>query len=141
MQEKVIPLQADAKSLPYEDEIFDVIISIDAFEYFGMGPEYLPKILPLLKKGGQIGIVNAGLVKEVERLPEEWPKEFENFHSARWWRTHWQDVATVECAEDIEGGRELWKVWNAATGVKDDDWLRGKAGQNLTFNRIVARRD
>src|SRR3546814_3442283 len=32
---QVHPVQADARALPFEDGFFDVIVSIDAWEYFG----------------------------------------------------------------------------------------------------------
>ena len=138
--ERIIPLQAEATGLPFEPERFDAIISIDAFEYFGLETGYLASILPLLKPGGQIGIVNAGVIKDVSVMPSSWPEDFANFRSADWWRAHWQDVAEVECADNMEGARDLWMLWNDVTNARDDDWIRGAAGENLTFNRIVARR-
>src|SRR5262245_43905294 len=33
--EKVFPIHADARNLPFAERFFDAIVSIDAFEYFG----------------------------------------------------------------------------------------------------------
>lgn len=38
--DRVIPIHADANELPYADEYFDAIVSIDAYHYFGTGKVY-----------------------------------------------------------------------------------------------------
>lgn len=139
---QIFPIHADARQLPFAHEFFDAIISIDAFEYFGTDVHFLPGLVQLLKPQGQIGVVNAGLQHEITRLPEEWPADFAAFHSAAWWRQHWEITrcVTVDVAEDLPRGRDWWLYWHHLTGVTDDTYLTSAAGENLTFHRLVARR-
>jgi cyclopropane fatty-acyl-phospholipid synthase-like methyltransferase len=142
LEDRVFPIHADARALPFADEFFDVIVSIDAFEYFGTDVHFLGSLIRMLKPRGQIGVVNAGVQQEVDRLPDEWPSDFAAFHTPAWWRHHWMITrhVEVEVAENMPNGRDLWLQWNRATGVTDDDYLTSPAGENLTFHRIVARR-
>ena len=142
MSESVFPIHADARNLPFANEFFDAIVSIDAFEYFGTDATFLPAISQYLVPGGQIGIVNAGVLHEVEELPPEWPSEFSSFHTADWWRRHWTlpRCVEVECADELPGGRDLWLLWHQITGASDDEYLTSSAGENLGFHRVVARR-
>lgn len=64
LEEKIIPIHAEAHDLPFAHHYFDAIISIDAYNYFGCESGYLEKhILPLVKKNGLIGIAVPGLKK------------------------------------------------------------------------------
>ena len=142
LEDQVFPIHADARHLPYADEFFEAIVSIDAFEYFGTDVLYLPSLIRLLQPGCRIGIVNAGVEREVEALPEEWPSDFCTFHTPEWWRRHWSITRCVEVdvADHLPDSRELWLRWHHAIGVADDAYLTSPAGQNLSFNRIIARR-
>jgi SAM-dependent methyltransferase len=142
LEDQVFPLQADARELSFADKFFDAIISIDAFEYFGTDVLFLPALIRLLKLGCQIGIINAGVQREIESLPEEWPSDFCAFHTPAWWRHHWTITrcVEVEVADNLPEGRDLWLRWHQAIGVTDDLYLTSPAGENLTFNRIVGRR-
>ena len=139
---RVFPIHADARSLPFADEFFDAIVSIDAFEYFGTDANFLGSLVRLLKPLGRIGVANAGLQHEVERLPDEWPTDFCAFHTAEWWRHHWAIArcVEVEVADDLPDGRDLWLRWHQANGTTDDLYLTSAAGENLTFNRVIGRR-
>jgi SAM-dependent methyltransferase len=142
LEDRVFPIHADARTLPFADEFFDAMVSIDAFEYFGTDDLYLPLLVRLLRPGRQIGAVNAGVRQEVESLPEEWPPDFSAFHTPEWWRRHWSVTrcVSVEVADHLPEGRDLWLRWHQAIGFTEDDWLTSPAGENLGFHRIVARR-
>ncbi|BCX02277.1 MAG: SAM-dependent methyltransferase [Candidatus Roseilinea sp.] len=142
LDDRVFPIHADARALPFAEEFFDAIVSVDAFEYFGTEVHFIGSLVRLLKPNGQIGVVNAGLKREVERLPEEWPDDFCAFHTAAWWRHHWEITRCIEVewADDLPQGRALWLRWHEAIGVTDDAYLTSPAGENLTFHRIIGRR-
>jgi cyclopropane fatty-acyl-phospholipid synthase-like methyltransferase len=142
LEDCVFPIHADARMLPFADEFFDVILSIDAFEYFGTDVHFLGSLIRLLKPDCQVGAANAGVQQEVERLPKEWPDDFCAFHTPAWWRHHWtiSRCVEVEVADNLPNGRELWLQWHRAIGVTDDEYLTSPAGENLTFNRIIGRR-
>lgn len=153
----ITPMQADATRLPFDPRFFDVILCIDAFEYFGTTADYLPYLAAFAKPGGAIGIVNAGLQKELQgKVPDYlqslWLDEFNNFHSAQWWRELWQASGAVDiiACNDMPDGGQLWLEWertiaaanphssdpNASLGLK---LLEADAGRNLTFNRIAGK--
>ena len=142
MSESVFPIQADARNLPFAHGFFDAIVSIDAFEYFGTDSTFLPAIVQYLTPTGQIGIVNAGVLQEIEELPPEWPSDFNSFHTVDWWRRHWSlpRCVDVQCADELTDGRDLWLLWHQLTGASSDEYLTSDAGKNLGFHRIVARR-
>src|ERR1044072_369700 len=52
----VFPIHADARSLPFAAEFFDVIVSIDSFPYYGTDDLYLGYLARFVKPGGQVGI-------------------------------------------------------------------------------------
>src|SRR5262245_18141361 len=51
LEGKVFPLHVDARSLPFPAEFFDLVLSIDAFYYFGADPLYLNYIANFVKVG------------------------------------------------------------------------------------------
>ena len=61
LEDRVIPIHANATDLPYADEYFDAVISIDAYHYFGRDEHVMDeKIAPLVKRGGIIAIAVPG---------------------------------------------------------------------------------
>ena len=138
----MFPIHADARSLPFAENFFDAIISIDAFEYFGTDGSFISSLVKYLKPGCQIGIVNVGLLEEIETLPAEWPSDFCTFHTPEWWRRHWtiSRRITVDVADQLLNGRELWIQWNQAIGSTDDDYLTLDAGKNLGIHRVIGYR-
>jgi len=89
LEDKIIPIHAEAHDLPFAHEFFDVAISVDAYHYFGVEKDYLTNYFaPLVKKGGQIAVAVPGLKKEFTNgVPAELlPYWFDdmNFHSCDW---------------------------------------------------------
>jgi cyclopropane fatty-acyl-phospholipid synthase-like methyltransferase len=156
MADQVFPIHAEAHQLPYADEFFDALVSLDAYHYFGTDDLYLGRYYSkLVKHGGQIGIVIPGLIEEFEEgLPEHlqpfWDWELWSFHSPAWWRAHWEKSrkVTVECSDLIPNGWKQWLLWEKIKnnkGISDfpeeAEMLRVDAGRNLGFVRMVARRE
>jgi SAM-dependent methyltransferase len=154
VEESVFPIYAEAHALPFADDFFDAVISLDAYHYFGTDDLYLGYISRFLKPGGQTGIVAPGLLREFEDgLPEHlapyWEWEFWTFHSPDWWRNHWEKTGKVEVeyADSIPEGWEFWLKWlevcaeeGYPSGPDEAEMLRVDAGRNLGFTRIVARK-
>ncbi len=119
VDDRVIPMQAEAHQLPHADGYFDAAISIDSYHYFGAEKEYLPQhYVRLVKQGGELGLVSPGLTREFTGgVPEAMKPHFDDgmhqtFHSAAWWRALWEESKTVEvtCAEEILDGKGIWRA-------------------------------
>ena len=61
VEDAVTAVNADVRHLPFQNDEFDAIVSIDAFEYFGTDVHLLPVLLRVLKAGGVIGMTTPGL--------------------------------------------------------------------------------
>jgi cyclopropane fatty-acyl-phospholipid synthase-like methyltransferase len=162
VEELVFPIHAEAHALSSADGFFDALVSLDAYHYFGTEDLYLGRsCAPLIRPGGQIGIVVPGLVREFDEPPAHlarvWAREYEfwSFHSPGWWRAHWTKtgLVEVEVADLVPEGWRHWTNWDEASlelgfvpehfAADLPEWIemmRTDAGRNLGFTRIVARR-
>ena len=163
VEDRVFPIHAEARSLPYAREFFDAIVSMDSYHYYGTDDLYLKYFIRFLKPAGQMGIVVPGLMRDFEggvpgHLTKEtasrgrfWdPAECFSFHTVDWWRRHWEQtgLVKVELADTLPEG---WRHWlqfeeaKVAAGVnRHDDEIPALAadqGRYLGFVRMVARRN
>jgi cyclopropane fatty-acyl-phospholipid synthase-like methyltransferase len=155
LEDRVFPLHTEARRLPFAEEFFDAVVSMDSYHYFGTDVHYLEfHLLKLVKKGGALGIaVPASPVEVPHPRPAHLDDEWYWLHGVDWWRTLWERTPglDVEAAESIPGGWELWRHWNAtleasgrANRAEENRAelavLREDGGRHLGFMRMVARR-
>jgi len=150
LEDGVFPLHSDARSLPFAGEFFDAIVCVDSYPYFGTDDLYLNYLAHFVKAAGQIGIVGAGLIKEVEgvvpsRLQKVWTQDFWALHSAVWWRRHWErtGILNVELADSMSDGWRFWLDWQRAVAPKNSieiKALEADRGRHLGYVRVVGRR-
>jgi SAM-dependent methyltransferase len=158
MARSVVPVWAEAHSLPFEGESFDAIVSLDAYQYFGTDDLYLAYLARFLRPGGVLGIVVPGLAAEIEEVPEHlrpwWESDYWCFHSPAWWRRHWErsGVVAVLEADQVADGWRLWLEWLQVClslhvpplfpghdgGLGQAAMLEADAGRNLGFTRLLA---
>jgi len=152
----VYPVYAEAHALPYAENFFDVIISVDAYHYFGTGDTYLSYILKFLRLGGTMGIILPGLQMEFGNkipisLEPYWEPEFHTLHTAEWWKNHWEKTGLVKVitADILPDGWKIWYEWEKELikirGVpeqrgSDLELLKADKGEYLCFSRIIARK-
>lgn len=149
LEEKIIPIQGDALHMPFAEEFFDTIVSVDTYHYFGCGEKvFAEKILPFLKKGGYALIVVPGLKRkpegEMKVLMDEWATEDAYmFQTKEWWRAHIKqacdeqiDVRVYESANfDL-----VWKEWidsGHEYGIRDAEYLEKGLKEILNFVMLV----
>lgn len=149
-EEGVFPIQADARTLPFEPEFFDAIVSIDSFPYYGTDDMFLPYLARFVKPGGVIGIAGAGFMQEIEgavpgHLRDWWEPGVWALHSAPWWRRHWErtGILEIERADTMPEGWQRWLDWHRT--VCPDNQTEIKAveadqGRYLGYLRVVGRR-
>jgi SAM-dependent methyltransferase len=146
----VFPIHADARSLPFANEFFDAVVSIDAFVYFGTDDLYLAELARFVKPGGTVAIAGAGLTHEIDGpVPDHlrgwWEPAHWCLHSARWWKRHWQrtGILEVELADTMPDGWRLWLDWQRAVAPGNSTEiaaLEADAGRHLAYVRAVGRR-
>ncbi len=163
VEDRVFPIHAEAHALPYADEFFDAIVSLDSYQYYGTDDTYLGYFYRFLKPGGQLGIVVPALMREFpgDRVPAYLTKlsprgtrfwcspECWCFHTRAWWRRAWRrtELVDIECADTLEDGWRDWMLFEEVktalgTNRNDDELpgLRADRGRHLGFVRVVARR-
>jgi SAM-dependent methyltransferase len=150
IEDGVQPIHAEARSLPFAASFFDAVVSIDSFPYYGTDDLYIHALARFVKPGGQIGIAGAGLTREIDgpipdHLREWWEPSLCCLHSPAWWRRHWErsGVMTVERADDLENGWQLWLDWQHVIAPNNTVELRAvesDRGRYLGYVRAVGRR-
>ena len=150
VEDSVFPVHADARSLPFSDELFDVIVSLDSFCYYGTDDLYLNYLARFVKPGGAIGIAGAGLMQEIEslipkHLRDWWTNDLWCLHSAPWWRRHWErtKIMDIEIADTMPDGCQLWLDWHrliAPDNEAEIKALEADRGEYLGYVRLVGRR-
>jgi SAM-dependent methyltransferase len=146
----VIPIHADARSLPFAAESFDAIVSIDSFFYYGTDDLYLNYIARFVKPGGPIGIAGAGMMQEIEGpIPEHlrdwWTQDVWCLHSAPWWRRHWErtGILSIEMADTMADGWQRWLDWHRVIAPDNEaeiKALEADRGRYFGYVRVVGRR-
>jgi SAM-dependent methyltransferase len=161
VDDRVFPIHAEAHALPFAEDFFDAIVSFDSYSYYGTDDLYLSYISRLLRPGGRIGIVVPGLTAELTGAPPEhllrpqangkvfWEPDCFTFHSAGWWRRHWEksDLVRVEVADNMP---DAWQHWAQQESVveamgtgffpSDEEALREDAGRTITLVRAIGRK-
>jgi len=123
VEDLVIPIKADARSLPFAHGFFDAIVCVDAYIYFGHDEAYLQNILKFLRPGGQISIIVPGYAKEVVGDVPNYIKEFLGdelwtWQSLSWWKALWEKdkdvLASIDVADMLPDGCALWLRYHRA---------------------------
>ncbi len=150
LEDGVFPLHADARSLPFASDFFDAIVCVDSFPYFGTDDLYLNYLAHFVKTGSQIGVAGAGVMREVEgpipdHLQAWWTQDLWAFHSAAWWRRHWErtGIMDVEVADTMLDGWRFWLDWLRAVApdnASEINTVEADAGKYLGYVRLVGRR-
>ncbi|MFB6553308.1 methyltransferase domain-containing protein [Streptomyces sp. NPDC056405] len=159
--DRVTAVRAEAHALPFEEESFDAVVSVDAFEYFGTADSYLPYLVRFLRPGGQLGMATPALTREVRELGAIPPHikdvvgwEAMAWHTAQWWRFQWGttelvDVTSARLQQDAWRDWLLWAragaEYRADSRNADDraviDMLTTDGGEYLSFALVTARRN
>lgn len=150
--ENILPVHADATDLPFPHELFDAIICIDAYHYFGRDKDYLGNhLLPFVKHGGYICIAVPGMKKDChDDLPPElllsWtPEQLDYIHDAIYWTDIMRaaDGAAILSIHEMESNEEVWNDWLATENpyaVEDRKSMEAGACRYMNFIAILLQR-
>jgi cyclopropane fatty-acyl-phospholipid synthase-like methyltransferase len=150
-ERKIIPLHADARDLPFPEDFFDVIVSMDSYHYYGCQERFFAeKMLPLIRPGGRALLLVPGLKREFEgdapELLVEWlGDDISTFHDGNWWRNHiaqgCEDRIEVEVFETRQF-EQPWQDWfdcGHEYGLDDQKFFSRGVDQFLSFIAIAVR--
>ena len=152
VSDRVFLIHAEAHTLPYAEEFFDAIISIDSYHYYWTNDIFLHDFVKYLKPGGQIGIVVPGLKHEIgnnvpENIREYWDEGFCALHSPKWWEEHFKKCKSVkvDVADSPDDGWEIWLKWeilskkyNNGNNDRYISLLEIDQGKTITFSRVIS---
>jgi cyclopropane fatty-acyl-phospholipid synthase-like methyltransferase len=146
----VFPVHADARSLPFASDFFDVVVSIDSFPYYGTDDLYLNYVARFLKPEGVLGIAGAGVMQEIDTVVPDhlrpwWEPGLCCLHSAAWWRNHWErtGIVHVDVADTLADGWQFWRDWQlvvAPDNAVEITAVEADRGRYLAYVRVVGRR-
>jgi len=150
--DRVFPLHADARSLPFAAEFFDAIVCVDAFYYFGTDALYLNYLAQFVKPGGLIGVAGAGLSNEIpdsgvpDHLKAWWTQDLWCLQTAAWLSRLWSrtGIVDVETADTMPDGWQVWLDWHhqiAPDNHVEIAALQADRGEHIGYVRAVGRRN
>jgi len=124
VEQRVYPIHAEARALPFADEFFDAVVAIDSYPYFGTDDHYLNYLARFIKPGGAIGTAGAGLMRDIEEsIPDTlaawWEPNIYCLHSPSWWQSHLKKTGIV----DVEAADSMPDGWQRS-GFDGRQWLR-----------------
>lgn len=150
--EQIWAVKADALALPFQENFFDAVVSIDAYHCFGRDKSYLDKkLLPFVKRGGYIYLAVPGMVKDChDRPPRElllsWnPDQLEYMHDTHYWRGILSASRGVDilCLQQMESFEEVWQDWleqDNPYAIGDRKFIEVGGGKYLNFIKIILRK-
>lgn len=154
--DQVHAVNADARHLPFPEAYFDVVVSIDSWEYFGTDDHFLPYLSSFIKPSGQLGVATPAMandVRDLGQIPAHIDRlvgwEAMAWHPPSWWRQQWELTGLVEvtAARLQATGWHDWLLWARALFEGGNESVRGTiemleadAAELLTFALVTGRR-
>ena len=146
----VIPIHADANELPFADEYFDAIVSVDAYHYVGNNDVFFAeKMRPLLKKDAIVALSFPGMSYEIkENIPEEmkkyWSDEaLEMWHSIPWWQPKFAGELNEFRIWEMECFDKAWEDWfltDNPYAAEDKAMLKADGGKYMNLIGLTGRK-
>lgn len=145
----IIPIHSDALSLPFANDYFDAVVSVDAYHYFGNNDKYFSeKLKPFLKNNAWVALAFPGMKFEVqENIPAEmksfWEEEaLAMWHSIDWWRPIFEKSLADYCIEEMNCFDRAWNDWLSTDNpyaVEDRAMINADNGRYMNLISITGR--
>lgn len=153
MENDIIPIHADAsKELPFKEEFFDAVISVDSYHYFGFDEHYFDtKLGPYIKENALIAIGVPGMKKEIhnnvpDEMKEYWPKD-----TLKTWQTceAWEKLLSkskllyIDKIAELDCFNDAWSSWLATKNsyaIRDKKMIAADDGRFMNLVGIIGHR-
>ncbi len=151
LSQRIIPLAADAtQGLPFADGYFDMLVSVDAYQYFGTDEAMLPGLLRHVKPGGRVAVAVPGLRRDFPHgeVPPElrpfWGPDM-HFYSLAWWRELWagERGLRLESCREMDCHRQAWADWLRSPNPHaqgDVPMMEAEAGNHFALIQLTGRK-
>ncbi len=144
VDDKIIPLCFDATTMPFANEYFDAVISIDSYHYFGNNDKYFGDcVAPLLKKDALVAIAFPSIKQdfEFETIPQEmkpyWDSEaFHMWRSTNWWTNIFQKHLNNFQVKELGCFDEAWNDWLTSSNeyaLEDVEMMNTDGGRYMNI--------
>lgn len=147
-ENRIIPLNTSAENLPFAYHYFDMIVSVDAYHYFGTDKLFFKeKIKPYIKENDLIFISVPGVKKDYDNVPEDLSKkisedDFKHFKSIDYWNNILKESIKEIKIEEMKCFNEAWDSWLATDNpyaVEDVELLKTDGGKYLNLIGIKGK--
>lgn len=148
LDNRIIPLNITAENMPFAYNYFDIIVSIDAYHYFGTDKNFFKEnIKPYIKENGLIFISVPGVKKDYDNVPEDLSKkisedDFKHFKSIDYWNNILKENIKEIKIEEMECFNDAWDSWLATDNpyaVEDVELLKADNGKFLNLIGIKGK--
>ena len=153
LEDRIIPIHGDAMDMPFAHDWFDAVVSVDSYHYFGAKKGvFAEKILPFVRKGGQVMIAVPGLKEEpqgeMKELFETWAEGDDalTFKTVRWWKELLEEECGDRCDIEVLEGEcfdAAWEEWFSTGheyGLRDREFLNRGLDRILNFVMMYIRK-
>ncbi len=147
-ENRIIPLNTSAENLPFAYHYFDIIVSIDAYHYFGTDKLFFKEnIKPYLKDNGLIFIAVPGMKDDYEKVPQDLKgfisdEDFRFFKSIKYYENILKENIKEIKLEEMKCFNEAWDSWLATDNpyaVEDIELLKADGGKFLNLIGIKGK--
>lgn len=150
LEESIIPIRVDANEMPFANDFFDAIISIDAFQYFCKNSQFIDdNIARLLKANSGLLVAIPGINNMYEgNIPKELQKfgvVEEYFHSPAWWEEMWLSsslLIDIECSTMLchDNAWNDWLKLDNKHAIEDREMMAVNQGKYLNLIALKAKK-
>lgn len=147
-ENRIIPLNTSAENLPFAYHYFDMIVSVDAYHYFGTDKLFFKeKIKPYLKDNGLIFIAVPGMKDDYEKVPQDLKgfisdEDFRFFKSIKYYKNILKENIKEIKIEEMKCFNEAWDSWLTTDNpyaVEDIELLKSDNGKFLNLIGIKGK--
>ena len=153
LEDRIVPIHGDAMDMPFAQDWFNAVVSVDAYHYFGCREGvFADRILPFVRRGGSVLIAVPGLRAEprgeLRVLFETWAEGDDAlcFKTVSWWKSLLDRECGDRCDISVlqaECYSEAWEDWfntGHEYGIRDRDFLSRGLKRILNFALIYVRK-